>query len=115
MHLLDGLAHEDIAQRTLGHPEAPRLNLVFDSTPGRAEGSRPCDLDLVKLRPILARDEQALRGGVVRDAVQDRLAAARALRIERAQVDEAEHLAVGWRDARDAIVVPDVRPDLAID
>ena len=60
----------------------------MDSTLGRALGSPPDDLDLVELRPVLARDEQALGVRVVGDAVQHRFAAARALRVQRAEVDE---------------------------
>ena len=129
VHLLDGLAREDTPEGTPGHP-ANSLgrphggHAVADSTPAPApcnsrgatrRGHRPDDLDFVKLRPVLARDEQPLGSRVVGDAVQHRFAVARALRIQRAQVDEPEHLASRRRDARDAIVVPNVRPDLAVD
>src|SRR5688572_23698042 len=114
MHLLDGLMHENVAQRTSGHYRVSEI-MSADSTPARARGSRPNDFDLVELRPVLPRDEQPLGSRIVSDAVQDGFAAARALRIELGEVDETEHLAVHGRNTRDAIVVPDVGPDLAVD
>src|SRR5690606_33209775 len=77
--------------------------------------SEALDFDLVELRPVLARDEQAPRVGVVGDAVQNGLARSGAARIQRREIDEAENFASRRRNARDSILVPDVRPDLAID
>src|SRR5690606_5850546 len=81
----------------------------------RAGVSKRDDLDLVKARPILAGDDQAPRCGIVRDPVQHVLAAALGRRINVARVDPADDLAVPRIDARDTVLVPDVRPDLAVD
>src|SRR5262245_16759050 len=86
-----------------------------DSTLGGRRGSPPDNVDLVELRPVLARDVDLALGRVVRDAVQHVVAAARGVRVDLREVDPPEHAPVGGRDSCDPIVVPDVRPDLAFD
>src|SRR5690606_2595092 len=78
-----------------------------------AESARD-DLHLVEHRPVLARDDQPLRRRVVRDAVQHVLGAALRGRIDARRIDPPDDLAVVGIDARDPILVPDVRPDLAV-
>src|SRR5690606_18236862 len=80
-------------------------------TPIFLDGSEGDDLHLVQHRPVLPREDDALRGRVVRDAVQHILGAALRGGIKARRVDPPDDLAVVGIDARDPILVPDVRPD----
>src|SRR4029078_12348268 len=84
-----------------------------DSTLPRTRGSPAVHVYLVELRPVLARHVDLARGGVVRDAVQHVVAAARRVRIDVGEIDPADHAAVGRRDACDPVGVPALSPHFA--
>src|SRR5690349_6422099 len=71
--------------------------------------------DLEKFRPELAGHEEAVARFVVRDAVEDGLVIRHVARLEQArEVNPALHIARLRVDARDAVLVPDVRVNLAL-
>src|SRR5262245_9254585 len=72
------------------------------------------EADLEDLRPPLARDEQAVAGSVVRDAVEDVGACALGWREQPPEVDVAGHLAAVGRNTGHVLRHPDVREDLAL-
>jgi len=74
------------------------------------------NLDLEELGPEFPGDENAVVRGVVSDAVEDGFGiGAFVVGQQAGKIDPAQHLAGCGRDARDAVGVPDVRVDLAVD
>src|SRR5689334_16905701 len=73
------------------------------------------ELDFEKFRPELAGHEEAVARFVVGDAVQDGLVVRHVARLEQPrEVDPALDLSGLRVDARDAVLVPDVRVNLAL-
>ena len=74
------------------------------------------DFDFEELGPELAGDEEAVVRGVVSDAVEHGFRIGDFAGLQQAgEIDPAEDLAGCRRDARDAVGVPDVCVDLAVD
>src|SRR5258706_1715820 len=73
------------------------------------------NLDFKKLRPPFPGDKDAPARAVVGDSVEHIGAGAFGAGQKSAQINPAEHSAVGRRDPRDAFGLPDVGPDLSFD
>ena len=72
--------------------------------------------DLEYLRPELSGDKEPVVSGVVRDAVEHGFVVGElAARHQAFEIDPADDTARCWRDAGDAIGVPDVGVDFAVD
>ena len=81
----------------------------------RGRGGRD-ELDLEDGGPLLAGDEEAVVLGVVGDAVENGFGAeVDDVGEEAGEVDPGDDVAVAGRDAGDAVGVPDVGVDLAVD
>ena len=73
------------------------------------------DGDFKNPGPELAGHEEAIVDGVVGDAVEDRVITGDLVARHKAgQVDPAEDAAGRWRDSSNAIGVPDIRVDFAV-
>src|SRR5688572_20926075 len=104
---------------------------MTNCTPRRAESDALCtppacallarhQLDLEQARPEFAGDKQPIPRRIVSNAVQDSLTrewrcGGDLSRLQQIlEVDPSDNIAVGRRNSRDPVRVPDVRKDLAL-